>query len=145
MIIEEKIGVTRSFNIWDGYGLKLLKDFGFKFGFITGGKSFSVKARAKDLKADYLFLGNLDKREAYKEIKEKEGVKDEEILYMGDELFDIPLLDRCGFSATVPEASISVIDRCDYVTKRSAGCGAVREVLDLFFEVNNLKPNIPSF
>ena len=51
--------------------------------------------------------------------------------YMGDDLPDLPLLVRCGFAATVPEAPEAIRARAHYVTRRPAGHGAVREVCEL--------------
>ena len=50
---------------------------------------------------------------------------------MGDELFDIPLLERCGFSATVPESSFLVQEKVDYISKKNGGKGAAREIIDM--------------
>ena len=68
---------------------------------------------------------------SYGKVKEM-GFLDEEILYMGDEFFDLPVLRACGFSATVPEASGEIRESVDYVTEVRAGQGAAREVMDLF-------------
>ena len=73
------------------------------------------------------------------------GFKDEEILYIGDELFDIPLLKKCGFSATVPNAPMEVIESVDYVTERNSGDGCGREVIDLIRYAQNLVPKIAEF
>jgi len=69
-------------------------------------------------------------------------VAPENVLYMGDELFDMPLLRKSGFSATVPSASIEVREICDYTTSRTSGNGCVREVIDLLRYVQNIHPTI---
>ena len=78
-----------------------------------------------------MLFGNEDKTGAYNKIKNDNNLLDEEICYMGDELFDIPLLNQVGFSATVPESSYLVQESVDYVTKKSGGMGAAREVIDM--------------
>ncbi|MEC7275124.1 MAG: HAD hydrolase family protein [Bdellovibrionota bacterium] len=128
---DETIGWNRYTNIHDGYGLKVLQRAGYKVGVITGGDSFSITKRFGDnLKLDFIFKGNEDKRDAFRSLM-SEGYDRSEILYMGDEHFDMPLLRAAGFSATVPEAGFEVKAVCDYVTTASGGAGAAREVIDM--------------
>ncbi len=141
----EEIGFNRSFNVLDGYGIRMLQQADIKVGFITGGKSLGIEMRHKYLQLDYLYMGAEDKRAAYLDIQKKSGFTDEEILYMGDELFDMPLLKRAGFAASVPSASIEVREVVDYVTTRAAGDGAAREVIDLLRYVQNITPNVLDF
>lgn len=141
----EEIGWNRSTNIRDGYGLVLLKRLGYKVGVITGGDSLSVVKRFEEnLKLDFVYAGNEDKREAYKDLL-AQGYDKSEILYMGDEHFDMPLLKVTGFSATVPAASHEVKDVVDYVTECPGGEGAVREVIDLLRLACDITPQIPEF
>jgi 3-deoxy-D-manno-octulosonate 8-phosphate phosphatase (KDO 8-P phosphatase) len=128
----EEMGFNRSTNALDGHGIKLLMRAGIKVGIITGGDSLSVVKRFQEnLKCDYCYMGNEDKLDAYEDVKAIEGVSDSEILYMGDELFDLPLLKRAGFAATVPNAAYEIFENVDYITKREGGTGAVREVIDI--------------
>ncbi len=128
---SEEVGFNRFFNAHDGHGLKMMMAAGYKVGVISGGDSVGVRKRFIDnLKLDYIYLGLEDKRGAYLEVLSK-GFKAEEVLYMGDEVFDIPLLRKSGFSATVPEAPSEVQESVDYITTKLAGKGAVREVLDM--------------
>ncbi|WP_044557580.1 KdsC family phosphatase [Halobacteriovorax marinus] len=125
----------------DGYGLKMLKSFGFKVGVITGGDSLSVLKRFKEnLKLDFVYYGNEDKRESFKELL-AQGYEREEILYMGDEFFDIPLMMASGFSATVPGASLEVREKADYITSMS-GIGSAREVIDILRYAHGKTPEI---
>jgi 3-deoxy-D-manno-octulosonate 8-phosphate phosphatase (KDO 8-P phosphatase) len=141
----EHVGFNRTTHAQDGFGLKMLMDAGIKVGIISGGSSLGVKKRFEDnLGLDFIFLGNEDKRDAYKEIL-KMGFKDHEILYMGDELFDIPLLKRAGFSATVPNASIEVREVVDYITQRPSGKACVREVIDVLRYAKDIRPKILDF
>jgi 3-deoxy-D-manno-octulosonate 8-phosphate phosphatase (KDO 8-P phosphatase) len=73
------------------------------------------------------------------------GFKDEEILYMGDEFIDLPIIKRVGFSATVPTASYEIQLACDYITFREAGKGCVREVIDMLRFAQNIEVVIPEF
>lgn len=138
----DEVGYNRFFNTQDGYGLKVLKNAGLMVGVITGGNSVGVKNRFTDLGVDFLYLGNEDKREAWRDVLNKTGVSEDEILYMGDEFFDLPLLKRAGFSATAPHASIEIREAVDYVSHRSGGEGCVREVIDLVRHAQNIIPQV---
>ncbi|MCY4524577.1 MAG: HAD hydrolase family protein, partial [Halobacteriovoraceae bacterium] len=59
------------------------------------------------------------------------GFAEEEIFYMGDEFFDLPLLKRAGFSATASHASWEIKETVDYVAKRPAGQACARELIDI--------------
>lgn len=139
----EEVGFNRSFNVYDGYGMKLLMAAGVKVGVITGGNSVSVKKRTDQLGLDFCYSGNEDKRQAFVDILKRYNVKPENILYMGDELFDIPLLKKAGFSATVPSACIEVQEVSDYVTTRPSGAACAREVIDMLRYSLNIHPTIP--
>ena len=102
----DDVGFNRTTHALDGHGLKMLMEAGLKVGVISGGDSKGVRKRFIDnLKLSFTYFGNEDKREAYKEIL-AQGYKDEEILFMGDEFIDLPIIKRAGFTATVPNACL---------------------------------------
>jgi 3-deoxy-D-manno-octulosonate 8-phosphate phosphatase (KDO 8-P phosphatase) len=142
---DDNIGFNRSFHVQDGYGLKILKQGGIKVGIISGGDSYGLKKRADYLNLDFTYLGKEDKREALRDVLDTLKVDVSEVLYMGDELFDLPLLKVCGFSATVPESSYEVQEACHYVTERPAGNGCVREVVDILRYAQGIYPDIKNF
>ncbi|TNE97184.1 MAG: hypothetical protein EP326_11915 [Deltaproteobacteria bacterium] len=142
---SEEVGWNRSFHTSDGYGMLVLRRAGLKVGVISGGDSLGISKRFREnLQMDFTFFGDEDKRVAYKKLHDM-GFKDEEILYMGDEFFDVPLLKRCGFAATVPHASPEVQEVADYVTERQAGFAAAREVIDILRFAQDITPQIPDF
>ena len=132
----ENQGYTRFFNIKDGYGLKLLMKAGIQVGIISGGDSKDVRVRAEFLKLDHVFLGDENKIVALNKIVASTGLALEQIAFMGDELFDIPVLQAVGFSATVPHAVQEVLDVVHYITEDEGGWGAVREVADAIRKAN---------
>jgi 3-deoxy-D-manno-octulosonate 8-phosphate phosphatase (KDO 8-P phosphatase) len=124
----------RFFSIRDGVGLKRIIESGYKVALITGSKAEDIRARVKSLGIHYLHEGNLNKEPAYLDVKNKSGLEDSEIAYMGDDYFDLPILRTVGFSATVPDAMEEVKEAVHYITLRPGGNGAVREVSDYIFK-----------
>lgn len=142
---SEEVGFNRSFCVYDGYGMKLLMKAGLKVGVITGGNSVSVNKRVTQLGLDFCYAGNEDKRQAFLDLMKKYNVEASEILYMGDEIFDLPLLRRAGFSATVPNTTHEVKSQVDYVTERVSGEGCAREVMDLVRYAQGIVPVAEDF
>lgn len=124
----------RMFSIRDGYGIVRLMEAGYKTAIITGSKSKDIEARAKGLGINYFFEGSLDKVPAFEKVLQDSGLSADEVAYMGDDLFDMPLLQRVGFAATVSDAMEDVLKIANYVARRPAGNGAVREVCDLILK-----------
>ena len=120
----------KSFDVKDGHGLKLLQRAGITVGIITGRQSDLVARRAAELGIDILYQGALKKLDPYLEILAKQGLDDNQVAYVGDDLIDLPVLRRVGFSATVSDAHPDVLPLVDYVSKRAGGRGAVREICD---------------
>ena len=133
-------GWTRYFHIKDGYGLKLLMKAGIQVAVISGGDSKDVRIRMEFLKIPYVFLGDENKLIALTKITEATGLTHDQMAFMGDDLFDIPVLEKMGFSATVPHAVDPVKERVHYITESPGGWGAVREIADAIRKAQGL-PN----
>jgi 3-deoxy-D-manno-octulosonate 8-phosphate phosphatase (KDO 8-P phosphatase) len=134
-IVYDNNGIeTKSFDVKDGHGLKLLQRAGIRVGIITGRQSEVVVHRARELSIDILYQGVKDKLVPYREILEKFGLGEGEVAYMGDDVVDLPILRRVGFSATVADAVPEVGPLVHYVTEKRGGRGAVREVCDLILK-----------
>ena len=137
-IIYDANGVeTKAFSVQDGVGIKSLARYGILTAIITGRSSPMVDKRAQEIGIDYVVQGRDDKLIALNELLA--SIKDLNIsaadcAYMGDDLPDIKALQTVGFAATVPNAHSEVINRCDMVTTRAGGYGAVREVCDLILK-----------
>jgi len=121
----------RMYSVRDGAGIVFLREAGYKTGIITGALAADVKKRAEHLKIDYFFNGKIDKGPAFDEIKKLTGYTDHEISYIGDDIFDIPILRQVGFAATVPEGMDAVKDVVHYVCRGPGGNGALRDLCDL--------------
>lgn len=132
----------KTFNVHDGYGIEILRQNGIPVGIITGRISSIVEKRAKDLKIEDLVQGTIDKVPVAKDFAKKYNITLEEMAFIGDDLFDIPLLQEVGFSSAPKNARKEVKRIVDYVTKKEGGKGAVREVIDLILEAKKLKKGI---
>ncbi len=127
----EGTGWTRAFSVKDGYGLKLLMKAGIDVAVISGGDSKSVRERAQFLGIKHVYLGDENKLIALDKIMKDTGYKYEQLAFVGDDLFDMPVLEKVGFSATVPHAVVEVKEIVHYITEEPGGFGAVREIADL--------------
>lgn len=121
----------RLFSIRDGYGMKMLLDMGYHVGVITASKGKDIAERVRGLGLTYHFEGSLDKLPAFESALKSSKLTPNQVAYMGDDLFDLPILEQVGFSATVTDAMEEVTERVHYIANRPAGNGAVREVCDL--------------
>ena len=121
----------KRFNAQDGYGIVRARQHGIRIGIISGRSTPIVEARARTLEIEEVIQGAEDKVAAMESIRDKYGLDDGEIAFIGDDLFDIPLLERVGFSAAPRNARSEVRKSVDYVTKAAGGDGAVRELIDL--------------
>jgi 3-deoxy-D-manno-octulosonate 8-phosphate phosphatase (KDO 8-P phosphatase) len=124
----------RYFSVRDGVGIKELLERGYPVALITGSKATDIQERVKSLKIPYFFEGYLDKIPAFEQLKKDCGIDPRDMAYVGDDIYDLPLIRQVGFSATVPEAVEEVLHSVNYVTKRPGGMGAVREICDFIIK-----------
>ncbi len=119
------------FNAHDGAGLKLARLAGLRTGLITGRGSAAVTRRAQELEMDFVYQTPGEKLGAYQEILRRAGLQDRHVAYMGDDLPDLPVLERVGLAVAVANAVPEVKTAAQFITQRSGGAGAVREVVEL--------------
>ncbi len=122
------------FDSQDGFGVVNAIKNGIKVGIITARKSEVVERRAADLGIVDLYQGSIDKLTPYEKIKRDYSLEDQEIAYIGDDLLDVPLLQKVGLSAAPANAVRDVKMKVHYVAKARGGHGAVREVIDLILK-----------
>ena len=128
----------KAFNIQDGHGVKMLRQYGVEVALITGRRSGAVERRAANLGITHLFQGAEDKRGAYAALLAELDLATEQSGYMGDDLIDLPLITRCGFAATVSTAPEAVRSRSHYIARAGGGHGAVREVCEFILDAQGL-------
>lgn len=121
----------KRFNSLDGHGIKLLKASGVEIAIITGRTSRCVELRAKNLGITRLYQGVEDKWGAMQKLLGEMKLAPEAAAFMGDDVVDLPVMRRVGFSITVPNSPQAVRDHAHYLTQREGGHGAVRETCEL--------------
>ena len=109
------------FNSLDGHGIRLLLDCGIEVAVITGRHSEIVNHRMNDLGVVHIYQGYRDKLPAFKALLETTGYTAEQIAYVGDDLPDLPLMQKVGFAIAVQNAHSFVKQHCDWVTSVSGG------------------------
>lgn len=124
----------KSFFCRDGQGITLAHKAGLKTAIITGRSSEQVAIRAKELHISEVFQGNPDKRKAYEAIKNKLGLSDEQIGYVGDDLIDLPIMMQTGLPMAVADAATEVKQEALLVSGQPGGRGAVRELLEFILK-----------
>lgn len=122
---------TKAFHTQDGYGVRQLLKSGVDVAIISGRHSGAVEKRMAELQVPHVVLGCKDKVAALDELAASIGVEASACAYVGDDMPDLPLLEHVGFSIAVANAVPTLLERCDYVTKKPGGFGAVREVCEL--------------
>ena len=121
----------KRFNALDGHGLKMLVVSGIQVVLMTGRESPIVARRAAELGLGEVMQNVRDKGLALNGLIAHHGIKLEQAGFMGDDLIDLPAMQRVGFSASVPDAPAYVTQSAHWVSERRGGHGAARECCDL--------------
>jgi 3-deoxy-D-manno-octulosonate 8-phosphate phosphatase (KDO 8-P phosphatase) len=124
----------KSFNTHDGLGLSLLHRAGVKSGIITGRSSRAVARRAQELGIEFVCQGSPDKSAAFEQLLKEAGVDENEVAFVGDDLPDIPVMNRAELAVAVADAVEETRAAAHYVTRARGGRGAIREVIEIILK-----------
>lgn len=122
---------SKAFNTQDGFGIRQLQQAGIAVAIISGRSSGAVEKRMAELGVEHVFLACKDKLATFDKLTEELGISTEETVFVGDDIPDLPLLSKVGYSIAVANAVAAVREFCDYTTSAAGGHGAVREVCEL--------------
>jgi 3-deoxy-D-manno-octulosonate 8-phosphate phosphatase (KDO 8-P phosphatase) len=142
IIMDDEGRQMKNFDVRDGHGLKMIQRCGVKVVLLTGRTSEVVKHRARELGIKDIYQGARNKKEVFEKILDKHKLPPEAVAFIGDDIVDIPVLNRVGFSASVVDAADIVKKSVDYVTRNQGGRGAVREICDLILQAQGKWPEI---
>ena len=121
---------SKSFNALDGHGIRMWKRAGLKVAFLSGRLSEPTQHRAEQLDIDHCIQNCHHKIQAFQELIEQENLSPQQVCYIGDDLMDLPVMRRVGFSVAVASAVEDVKENADFITTKNGGSGAVRETIE---------------
>jgi len=127
----------KTFNAKDGLIISAMSRFGIKVAFLTGRSSESVSRRASELNA-IAFQGIQDKSKKLREMSAEYNLRLSEVAYIGDDLNDYAAMRLCGFKGCPADATEEIKAICDYVSTKSGGYGAVRNICEKILCVTGL-------
>jgi 3-deoxy-D-manno-octulosonate 8-phosphate phosphatase (KDO 8-P phosphatase) len=127
----------KKFNTSDSLGVLLCKILNIEIAFITGENTDIVALRAEKLKIKYVIQGSRNKLEDAEKLCNRLNIKLSDVAYIGDDLIDLNLLMKVGFSAAPSNAAGYIKDKVDFVTKKCGGDGAFREFVEEILQRDN--------
>jgi len=127
--------LLRTMNIKDGYALKAAVQQGFNVCIISGGKNEGVRQRLKNLGIKDIYLGAHQKVEQLEEYLKLHDIKTQNVLYMGDDIPDIPVMKMIGLPSCPQDAVAEVKEVSKYVSYKKGGKGCVRDVIEQVLKV----------
>ncbi len=129
---------TKAFDSQDGIALQWMSWKGIKTGLISGRVSPATVERARQCKFTYVYQGHIEKIPILEEILADAQVDPSQVAYIGDDLTDVVVMNRVGFSIATANARPEVKRQAHYVTQAEGGRGAVREVIELILKAQDL-------
>lgn len=127
--------MLRSMNVKDGYALKTALDQGFNICIISGGSNEGVRSRLKALGIKDVYLGAHNKIEQLNDYFSANNVKSENVLYMGDDIPDYPVMKVVGLPCCPQDAVPEIKSISKYISHKKGGKGAVRDVIEQVLKV----------
>ena len=134
LIFDENGVEYKKFNAKDGQGIVMLNNSGFKTAIITARQNGTVRVRFNILKMTDLYEVQKNKEEALVELVKKYNLDYSQVAYMGDDLPDICVLKKVGLGSCPNDASEEVKKVAKFVTSKTGGNGAVRELCNFLLE-----------
>jgi 3-deoxy-D-manno-octulosonate 8-phosphate phosphatase (KDO 8-P phosphatase) len=138
-IIVNDLGIeSKHFHVKDGAGIAFWRKSGKKVAILSGRSAVCVDVRAIELGISPVIQGAADKRGPILSLIQELGLTPRQVCAMGDDVADLRMLGVVGLSACPSDASPEVIESVDYVARKPGGQGAVREVIELILQQQNL-------
>lgn len=130
----------RTVNIKDGYSLHLAAKQGIPLGIITGGRTEAVRKRflSLGLAAEDIYMGSSVKIHDYRDFRDRHGLTDEEILYVGDDIPDLEVMHTCGLPCCPKDAAPEVKAISRYISHAEGGHGCGRDIVEQVLKAKGL-------
>ncbi len=129
--------MLRKMNVKDGYALKTALTKGYNICIISGGTNEGVRTRLKNLGVTDIYLGAHNKIDQLNDYFKGKNIKAENVLYMGDDLPDIPPMKMIGLPTCPQDAVQEVKSISKYISHKKGGEGCVRDVIEQVLKVRN--------
>ena len=120
----------RTVNIKDGYAIQLAMKMGLRIAIISGCKIEAVRTRYEGLGMEDIYLGAAVKIKTYEEFKSKYALKDDEVMFMGDDIPDLEVMHRVGCPVCPKDACHEVCEVSIYISDYDGGKGCGRDVIE---------------
>jgi len=120
----------RTVNIKDGYAIQLAVKHGLRIAIMTGAKVDSIRVRYEGLGVEDIYVGCSVKVRTYEAFLEKYGLKEEEVMYMGDDIPDLEVIRRVGCPVCPQDAAWEIQEASVYVSHLKGGYGCGRDVIE---------------
>lgn len=130
VLVDDDGQPVRSVNVKDGYAIHLATKLGMPVAIITGGRHEAVRRRYESIGCNDVHLGCSVKTQIYDALLEKYGIKDENVLYMGDDIPDYEIMKRCGCPCCPKDAAPEIRDISLYISHCTGGMGCGRDVIE---------------
>ena len=127
--------MLRIMNIRDGFAMKAAIESGYNLCVISGGSNEGVRVRLKNLGITDIHLACPDKVKTFKEYTDINGIKPEQVLYMGDDIPDYHVMQLVGLPTCPQDASPEIKTISTYISHKDGGKGAVRDVIEQVMKV----------
>lgn len=128
---------ARRMNIKDGFALQMALKNGFRVKIISGGYSPQVQDRLEKLGVNDVSMSVLDKKAHLEDFMKANQLKKEEVLYMGDDLPDIPAMNAIGLACCPADAVNEVKEIVQYISPLNGGFACVRDVIEKVLKLND--------
>ena len=125
----------RSVDTKDGYAMKCALIQGYRIAIISGGTNEAVRERYNALGIEDIYLGAHHKMKSYEDFISKHNLEPFEILYVGDDVPDLPVMEKVGVGCCPNDAVSDLKSRADYVSHKKGGDGCAREIIEQVMRV----------
>ena len=125
----------RSMNTKDGFAMKFALTNGYKIAIISGGTNEGVRDRFEELGVQKVYLGVHQKDDSFDDFVKENNLNSSEVLYMGDDIPDLSVMEKSGLSTCPKDAVTDVKDAADYISHKKGGDGCVREIIEQVLRV----------
>jgi 3-deoxy-D-manno-octulosonate 8-phosphate phosphatase (KDO 8-P phosphatase) len=141
VLLTEEGGYLRRTNVKDGYAIQLAIRKGYRVAIISGAQGKGMEKRLFGLNIEDVYVGVSNKIEAYNDLKKKYNLKDESIIYMGDDIPDLNVMREVAVATCPADAATEVKNISDYISDKKGGEGCARDIIEQVLKLHKIWMN----